>query len=154
MIQRCTEIIARCFGKNLHTSGHTRVHKLRSNIKVNKLLCLITMWVHAKWKPQINPFWPNVNNIVTAFPWTNTDIWSTKFVSSFCGLFQSYAASWHCILYQHIHECSVCLLLSSGSHNLNCFWNERHLYITAHQCYQHSFMYRHTFAFSHNKMEI
>jgi hypothetical protein len=63
----------------------------------------------------------------------------------------SYVTSWHCRLYQRMHECFVCLLLLSGSHNLNFLRNECDLYFTVHQCYQHGFTYRQTSTFSHEK---
>jgi hypothetical protein len=41
-----------------------------------------------------------------------------------------YIVCCYCILCQHIHECFVCLHLSSGSHNLNSLSSQCQLHIT------------------------
>jgi hypothetical protein len=45
------------------------------------------------------------------------------------GIFSTYVATCHSMLYQCILECLTFLLLASGRHNLNFLKNEYHIYI-------------------------
>jgi hypothetical protein len=104
-----------------------------------------------------NPFWEHVDIQSKLLPFCNGQMLIYDRKCFFRGspvIFRSYFTSWHCMLYQRIHERFVCLLLPSGSHSLNFLRSECHSYITAHQCYQHGFTYRQTSAFLHEKTEI
>jgi hypothetical protein len=63
-------------------------------------------------------------------PQTNVNIWSQSFFRVSPMINRSYIATCPCILYHCNHEYLVCILLPSGSHNLNFLGNECHLYIT------------------------